>query len=168
MFKRLKNYGLLVASGMFFLIFNSTAQAKSGSMMWYVHPNQVIANSITAVSPSLSAKCVTDINAGAVKLNINGQNHLLTPGNNTASFSQIEGRPLPDGRFSYSYSIIWKISGNPIGVFSLTCEGDNHLPSWLCALHLGDAGYLVELLQYFLQRTQAFNFNRQANKRAVF
>lgn len=104
-----------------------SAQAKKGSLSWYISPNIPINKSITAISPSLSAKCVTNIKDGQVTLLVNGQKRVMTPKKNSVNFPQINGAPQQNGRFAYGYTILWTVSTHQGGIFSLACEGDNHL-----------------------------------------
>ncbi len=109
------------------VILSFTAQARTATMIWYVRPNVSIAHAISAISPSLSATCSTNINSGKISLAINGQRQSLTASHNLVSFPRIVGVPLPGGKFSYSYTILWKGLKNQVGVFALKCTGDNHL-----------------------------------------
>lgn len=109
------------------VILSFTAQARKATMIWYVRPNVAIANAISAISPSLSATCSTNINSGKISLAINGQKRSLTSSQNAVSFPRITGVPLPGGKFSYSYTILWNGLKNQVGVFTLKCTGDNHL-----------------------------------------
>lgn len=108
------------------LLVTFSAEAKVATMTWFLNPNKTMGKTISAISPYLSAKCQTDISTGRLLLIINGQKRTLTPSQNYASFSRINGSPQGGGKNSYSYSIHWNTSDRPAGSFTLTCQGDNH------------------------------------------
>lgn len=109
------------------LMITASAQAVVRSMTWYLVPNAPVQHSILAISNSLSAKCVTNITEGQLFVMINGQKRVLKPQKNATTFSQINGVISPaEQKYSYTYSIFWKVPSAQHGVFTLICEGDNH------------------------------------------
>jgi hypothetical protein len=107
------------------LMLSPAAEAKKVSMTWFVRANVPISRSVTAISPFLQAKCAADVKTGQLDLTMNGLKRSITPNQNSAFFSRINGKPSEE-KYGYNYTILWKVDSSVHqDLVVLTCQGDN-------------------------------------------